>query len=239
MAEEEEKYKRLTLISLYQEHRPLFSKVESLMQQHQKYDYIIQYLNSKGFTLSKGSLSNLKNKLREREETGASLDELMDKRMKASIKDIPNDKITGYNPNDNIIAKLSENEDNEVLDSPKVYSNKQVLDLMIQKGMRALSAAPSVDLAPLIKALDLSEKYYGDKTRGLTGEALKQYRLINEAQFNAMREVILRYFPDPEKQQEVLDEMDKVTNELLSKLGANEEGKALLQALRDADLDVG
>lgn len=33
--------------------------------------------------------------------------------------------------------------------------------------------------------------------------------------------------------------MDKVTNELLSKLGANEEGKALLQALRDADLDVG
>lgn len=225
------KLEKLTLKKLI--NNPLLSsKVFTLMEQQKSYDYILRFLESKGYKMAKGSLTNLKKKVQESKEQGIPLTSMVDHRKKTSIDDVPDHKITGYTGKEDKPVVTD-----QAISATPIYSEEQVLESIISKGYKTLQESDYIDSNVLMKALDLHARYFGAKNRGLTGEALKQYQLINEAQQQAMKEVFFRYIP-ADKQKEALKEMDKRSKEILSQIGATKQGRELLKALQNANLSV-
>lgn len=204
----------------------LYSKVLTLLEQKKSYDYIINYLSTKGFKMSKGSLTNLTRKIDEANQEGKPIKDLADKRVKNGIDDVPDEKISGFTGKDTVSGKVE-----------PIYSEEQVLEKIISKGVKTIEESDFIDPKTLMKAIDLHAKYYGNKTRGLTSEGLKQYQLIMQAESTALRQVFFQYIPK-DKQAEALQAMEDETNKILTQIGVTKEGKELLKQLRKADLPL-
>lgn len=230
-----DQYKSLSLKELFDD-TPLFSKVVSLMQRKESYEFIIKYLNSKGKSISKGSLSNLKTKMRESEEQGIPLERLLDKRRKTSIKDVNKSNIVGFvgNNRTNSFDTTLKNVKRKLNSSP-VYSNQEVLETIIKKGMSSLEAMDDVaiDVGILMKATVLNQKYFGSKTGGLTAEAFKQYQLLVQAEIKSIGSVIAEFVPE-NKQEEAYKALDKKFKEEVAQVGQTENGQKLLKELKKA-----
>lgn len=227
--------KSISLIELFKD-KPLFSKVVSLMQRKESYDFIINYLNSKNKSISKGSLSNLKTKMVEAEERGVPLEDLLDRRRKTSVKDLKKSNIIGFSGKNKEKDATFKEIPHDLVEK-KVYSNQQVFESIIKKGMDSLANAEFIDTGTLIKAAELNEKYYGSKTGGLTTEAFKQYQLIIQAEIQAITQTVVRYVPESQ-QQEALDNIDKEFNKIISDIGKTEDGQTLLSALKKAGAEL-
>lgn len=214
----------------------LYPKVQTLFEQQKSYSFILRFLASKGYKMSKGSLTNLKNKMEESIKENKPINEIADKRTKDSIDDVDSNKIigfTGKRPPEKVAAQEEVAEVKPI----KIYSDEQVLDAIISKGAKTLEQSDYVDPNILMNALKLHAQYYGSKNRGLTAEGLKQYQLIMQSELAAVKEVLYRYVPK-EKQEEALNEMDKRTNELLKQIGVTKEGKELLKQLNKSGLTL-
>ena len=164
------------------------------------------------------------------------INEIADKRTKDSIDDVDSNKIigfTGKQPPEKVAAQEEVAEVKPI----KIYSDEQVLDAIISKGVKTLEQSDYVDPNIMMNALKLHAQYYGSKNRGLTAEGLKQYQLIMQSELAAVKEVLYRYVPK-EKQEEALNEMDKRTNELLKQIGVTKEGKELLKQLNKSGLTL-
>lgn len=211
----------------------LYSKVLTLMEQQKSYSYILRYLNSKGYKMAKGSLTNLKKKISEANQAGTTVSQIADKRNKDNIDDISDNKVVGFKGKNTVV-----NAQSAMTAIPiKIYSEDQILESIMSKGMKAIDESDYVDPQILLKAIDLHAKYFGQKSRGLTSEGLKQYQLIMQAEFMAVREVFFRYIPK-DKQEEALKAMDKETDKVLSQIGVTKQGKELIKELRKADLPL-
>lgn len=223
--------------------QPLYSKVVNMLDQKQSYRYILKYLATKGYKMSTAGLTHLKDKLTESRETGVPIEMLGDKRsskkeikehiaeQEASLEDVL-EHATGYTGE----VKNTEQETGVANPIP-VYSSEQLLEELLKKGMHTIQESDFIDLPIVLKTLELYEKYYGAKNRGLTGEALKQYQLIMQAQQTAMTEVFLQYVPKT-RQQEALEALEKRSQEILTQIGATKEGKELLKQLDRAGLEM-
>ena len=223
--------------------QPLYSKVVNMLDQKQSYRYILKYLATKNYKMSTAGLTHLKDKLKESRETGVPIEMLGDKRsskkelkeheaeQEDSLEDVL-EHATGYTGE----VKTTQPETGLAKPIP-VYSSEQLLEELLKKGMHTIQESDFIDLPMVLKSLELYEKYYGAKNRGLTGEALKQYQLIMQAQQTAMTEVFLQYVPKT-RQKEALDALEKRSQEILSQIGATKEGKELLKQLDRAGLDM-
>ena len=214
----------------------LYSKVQTLFEQHKSYNFILRFLASKGYKMSKGSLTNLKNKMEESIKEDKPISEIADKRTKDSIDDVDDNKIIGFTGKQTP-EKVKAQEEVAEVQPIKIYSDEQVLDAIISKGAKTLEESDYVDPNILMNALKLHAQYYGAKNRGLTAEGLKQYQLIMQSELAAVKEVLYRYVPK-EKQEEALTEMDKRTNDLLKQIGVTKEGKELLKQINKAGLTL-
>lgn len=232
---EDEGLTRLSIKELTSD-KLLYPKVQTLFEQQKSYSFILRFLASKGYKMSKGSLTNLKNKMEESIKENKPINEIADKRTKDSIDDVDSNKIigfTGKQPPEKVAAQEEVAEVKPI----KIYSDEQVLDAIISKGAKTLEESDYVDPNILMNALKLHAQYYGSKNRGLTAEGLKQYQLIMQSELAAVKEVLYRYVPK-EKQEEALNEMDKRTNELLKQIGVTKEGKELLKQLNKSGLTL-
>lgn len=232
---EDEGLTRLSIKELTSD-KLLYPKVQTLFEQQKSYNFILRFLASKGYKMSKGSLTNLKNKMEESIKENKPINEIADKRTKDSIDDVDSNKIigfTGKQPPEKVAAQEEVAEVKPI----KIYSDEQVLDAIISKGAKTLEESDYVDPNILMNALKLHAQYYGSKNRGLTAEGLKQYQLIMQSELAAVKEVLYRYVPK-EKQEEALSEMDKRTNDLLKQIGVTKEGKELLKQLNKAGLTL-
>lgn len=232
---EDEGLTRLSIKELTSD-KLLYPKVQTLFEQQKSYSFILRFLASKGYKMSKGSLTNLKNKMEESIKENKPINEIADKRTKDSIDDVDSNKIigfTGKQPPEKVAAQEEVAEVKPI----KIYSDEQVLDAIISKGAKTLEESDYVDPNILMNALKLHAQYYGSKNRGLTAEGLKQYQLIMQSELAAVKEVLYRYVPK-EKQEEALSEMDKRTNDLLKQIGVTKEGKELLKQLNKAGLTL-
>lgn len=232
---EDEGLTRLSIKELTSD-KLLYPKVQTLFEQQKSYSFILRFLASKGYKMSKGSLTNLKNKMEESIKENKPINEIADKRTKDSIDDVDSNKIigfTGKQPPEKVTAQEEVAEVKPI----KIYSDEQVLDAIISKGAKTLEESDYVDPNILMNALKLHAQYYGSKNRGLTAEGLKQYQLIMQSELAAVKEVLYRYVPK-EKQEEALNEMDKRTNELLKQIGVTKEGKELLKQLNKSGLTL-
>ena len=237
---------RLTLKQLYNK-RVLFTKVEALIEEGQTFDYLQEFLEHEGVEMSRGTLVNLKKKINEAKDTGVNLGDIIDRRGKAHIDDVPKGKLEGFtgevnpsegtgqlSPKDNGVTGVA----NSLRDSStNFWSTESVLDEVIQKGYESLNMMTVVDISYLLKAVEMKDKLHGAQTGGLTLDALKQYQIINEARVKAMQDVLMEYVPT-DKQEDALKEMDKAEREVLDNLEVSPDGRQLLVALRKEGLDL-
>lgn len=231
MAQNNDKGLKSLSIKELTDNKLLYSKVLTLMEQQKSYSYILRYLKSKGYKMAKGSLTNLKKKIEEANQEGKTVSQIADKRNKDSIDDIPNNKVIGFKG-----QKVQKNESVSAVPI-KIYSEEEILENIMSKGYKTIEESDYVDPQVLMKAIDLHAKYFGRKSRGLTSEGLKQYQLIMQAEFMAVREAFFRYI-SKDKQKEALETMDKETDKVLSQIGVTKQGKELLKQLRNADLPL-
>lgn len=236
--------KSITMKKLQDENPLVFDKVVQMLDTGRKQDFIISYLNSKGYKFSKQSLSAFRKKMIESREKNIPLDELLDKRRKDSINNVPAERIHGYSGNSTTPNLARQPEDNyhdavvggkAIPRNNTVYSVPQALEMIIQKGMNTIENVDVVDSGTLLKSIDLLSKYFPDN-RGLTQSALEQYQMIMQAQSQAIKDVLMAYVPK-EQIPEALQEMDDASKRYLDAYGADEEGRKLLDALTHANLE--
>lgn len=116
-----------------------------------------------------------------------------------------------------------------------VKNESQVLDGIIQLGYNALQHSPTVKLQDALRAIELKHKLTGGNHAGFTSYGLDQLRELEQAKFNAMVEVVMKYVPEDRleelqeaianaerdyyenKAPEFLEEYDKATEEELAK----------------------
>lgn len=238
--QQESELKKLGLKGLI-ENRVLYSKVYTMMSEKRSYSSIIRFLRNKGYSISKGTLTNLKRKIEESQESGIPLVEIVDgrtvesKRAKEyredeeekSIDDL-GDQVTGYTGSE-VVAP-----EGEV--SP-VYSSQQLLEQMLSKSMASIVETDYYDEKTILKVIDLYEKYYGTRSRGLTSEALKQYQILMNARDTAYSEVFMKYVPK-DKQKEAIRALEQSTREIINQVGVTKQGKELLKQLDRAGLEI-
>jgi len=116
-----------------------------------------------------------------------------------------------------------------------VKNTRQVLEGIIQLGYNALQHSPTVKLQDAMRAIELLDKLTGGNHGGFTSYGLDQLRELEQAKFNAMVEVVMKYVPEDKleelqeaiadaertyyetKAPEFLEEYDKATEEELAK----------------------
>lgn len=234
-------FKQLTLQKLYH-NQLLFSKVKAMLEKGCPYKDIVKFLNVKGYTISTGSLTNLKHKLEEAERSGISVEQLLDKRKKTSITQA---NVKGYVPTK--ATSTSQQQLAKDLDTAPVkfeinpkkayWSDNQVLDEIIEKGVRALDEVQVIDLPYLIKAIEIKERFFNKDTKGLTIDAIKQYEVLVQAQMAAVKDVVAKYVPE-DQQDAAYAEIHQRAQEAIDRLTITPEAKSLLAALQQAGLKV-
>lgn len=221
----------ITLKQLYN-NRPLFTKVEALIKKGKTFDFILDFLADEGKPMSRGTLANLKSKLKEAEDTGVNIRQLIDKRQKTGIAQVDPAKVSGY-------KGKADDSGGDVTGSAvkKFWSTQEVLEELIQKGFDTLQYTDAVDQKTLLQALQIYQSNFGDDTHGLSLDAIKQYQVISQARYKALLDVILKYIPE-DQQQNAFDDMDKAFDEALDHLEVSKDGKRLLTALSKQGIDL-
>lgn len=234
--------KQITMKDLMYDDPLVFDKVVQMIKTKRTYDFIIEYLNTKGYKYSKVSLVNFKKKVNQSIEEGIPLESLVDHNSKKRVTNVPSNRVHGYSPTKesptqsyNQAVSLRE-QGNAVPKTKKVYSIPQALESIIQKGMDVINETEMVDANTMLRSMELLSKYYPNNN-GLTQSALEQYQLIMHAQLLAVKDVLVSYVKEEDIPQ-ALEDMDNATNKYLDALGADEEGKALLDALTKANKNI-
>lgn len=234
------KKNKTTLKELYHD-KLVYSKVKAMLEDKYTYAEIIRFLHTKGYELSRGTISNLRSKLDESMHTGVSMDELIDKRKKSNVTKLPN--LTGFKgkPTDSNNTKdivVGETSKHPLLNGKtQFYSSEQVLDSIIDRGINLLNQTTYLDTGILMKALDLKAKYYSNDSKGLSIDALQQYQIITNAKLTALQQVVMEFIPK-DKQDLAFKKMDEAEQEVLNNVEMQDGGKDLIAALKKAGLDL-
>jgi hypothetical protein len=77
-----------------------------------------------------------------------------------------------------------------------VRNEMEVLDNIIQLGMSALTANPTIRLQDAMRAIELKTKLTGGAHGGLTQYGLDQLRELESSKFDAIIKVVLQYLPE-------------------------------------------
>lgn len=77
-----------------------------------------------------------------------------------------------------------------------VKNELEVLDSVIHLAMNALTNNPTIKIETALKAIELKNKLTDGKHAGLTNYGLDQLRELEQAKFNAMIQIVLKYVPE-------------------------------------------
>jgi hypothetical protein len=178
--------------------------------------------------------------MEESEQTGTPLIQLLDKRRKDRVSDLPN--VTGYQPGKEAPDKV---EDTPLPDIPlpkeqpeqTLNSPKELLELIMQKGYNAVRNLDVVDTGTTLKAADQWNKYYQQDSDGLTTSAIKQYQVLVMGELQGMMEVVSNYVPK-NHQEEAMNALKEWTDDYLKNVVSSEDGKRLVAELKEHGIDL-
>lgn len=77
-----------------------------------------------------------------------------------------------------------------------VKNEMDVLDAIVQRGFDALTQSPTIKIQDALRAIELKNKLTNGAHGGLTGYGLDQLREVEQAKFDAMVRVVLKYVPE-------------------------------------------
>lgn len=228
--------KQSKLLQLYN-NKLLRSKVDAMLDENKPFSYILNYLKTKKFYLSAGSLSNYRKKRIEALQKNIPLKDLIDRRKKGSII-----YLDTHNKDDNEDDPVEEEpfSPTSALSShpnPAYVSDIEFLDEIIGKAKKTLQGVEVLDVPLALKAIDLKDKLTGGNLHGMTIEGLRAYKLKEDALSDAMVSVIMSYIPE-DKHEEVYSALEKAQQDFYDNLDLTDGGKKLKKAVNDLGLDL-
>lgn len=116
-----------------------------------------------------------------------------------------------------------------------VKAEMEVLDMIIQKGYNSLLASPEIKVADAMKAIEMKNKLTQGAHGGLTGFGLDQLRELEQAKFDAIIQVVMKYLPEDkiEELQEAVSEAERVFYEQQAPEYAEEYEKAIQEGIEE------
>jgi len=220
------------LVQLYND-RKLATKVDNMLDEGQTYSYILDYLASKNFSMSKASLTNYKKKREEAIETGKPLIQLLDKRAKDNVSYIADKEVKPFSVVESGSSSSAQVHDLNKRDS--VYSDLELLDEVIRKGMKGLRAFDVVDTPLAMKAIELKAKLTGNSLNGLSLSGLKELHLRQASKEASLLEIVLKYIPE-ELHEDVFADLQAAEQEFYENLDLTSEEKRISEAIRRSGL---
>ncbi|AIW03206.1 hypothetical protein CPT_Mater49 [Bacillus phage Mater] len=232
------------LVQLYS-NRKLATKVDTMLDEGQTYDYIIEYCKSKGLSISKASLTNYKKKREEAIETGKPLLQLLDKRAKDNVTYITDKEVDSF-------KRKKKSEDSQYSDTESYRESAQVHDLgkvdnifhdlefldeIVRKGAKGLKQFDVVDTPLAMKAIELRAKITNNQLSGLSIAGLREIKMRQQARESALMEVIMAFVPE-DKHDELFSFMDSAEQAFYENLDLTEEDKRVTQALKSSGIDL-
>lgn len=166
------------------EHR---DQVDSMLLSGIAPDKISKWCKEQGFKISKQKLYDYRGMLQESVAKGITVEKLLG--MGAPTR-VP------------VILKALGVRDSRDL----VKSEMQVLDCVIQLGYNTMSNNPTLKINDALKAIELKHKLTGGNHGGLTEYGMEQLRELEEAKFNAIVKIVLKYVPE-DKHEELQEEL--------------------------------
>lgn len=214
---------RVTVEDIY-ENKLLSSKINLFIDDNKTLEFITSFANEQGVNVSLGTVRNYKKKREESIQKGVPMENLLDRRKK-----------TGN------IVELKGKEDNPVEDatdtggvykpsSEKVITINQVLEELIDKGMKGVRELPVVDPNILLKAITEYNKVNTGNS-GLTLQGVQELRLQVAAYEQSMKDIILTYIPE-EEHEEVLNAMQDAEDKYYRELDLTSQGKKIREELK-------
>lgn len=214
---------RVTVEDIY-ENKLLSSKINLFIDDNKTLEFITSFANEQGVNVSLGTVRNYKKKREESIQKGVPMENLLDRRKK-----------TGN------IVELKGKEDNPVEDatdtggvykpsSEKVITINQVLEELIDKGMKGVRELPVVDPNILLKAITEYNKV-NTGNGGLTLQGVQELRLQVAAYEQSMKDIILTYIPE-EEHEEVLNAMQDAEDKYYRELDLTSQGKKIREELK-------
>jgi len=218
------------LVQLYNNPK-LRSKVENMLDEGQTYEYILEYLRSKDFTMSKASLTNYKKKREEAIETGQPLIQLLDKRAKDNISYIADKEVKPFSKPESSSSSPATVHDMTKRDT--VFNDIELLDEVIAKSMKGVKQFDVVDIPLGMKAIELKAKLTGNSLNGLSLAGLRELSMRASAKEAIMLEVIMRFVPE-DQHDELFETMQEAEREFYENLDLTEEEKRISNSLKQA-----
>ena len=77
-----------------------------------------------------------------------------------------------------------------------VKNEMEVLDAIVQRGYDALTSSPTIKIQDALRAIELKNKLTQGQHAGLTGYGLDQLRDLEQAKFQSIVDVVLKYLPE-------------------------------------------
>lgn len=224
------------LVQLYNNRR-IATKVDNMLDEGLTYDYIVEFCESQGLSISKSSLTNYKQKREEAIRTNTPLIQLLDRRMKDNVTYIT--KKTEEKAKENTTQLYPEEGDDitSMNRAEKIYNDLEFLDDIISKGARGLKEFDVVDTPLAMKAIELKAKITNNQFSGLSMAGLREIQMRYRARESALTEVIMKYVPE-ELHDEMFDDMDEAEANFYENLDLTEEDKRATEAFKSAGLDL-
>ncbi|AII27957.1 hypothetical protein LD13_gp056 [Bacillus phage Bobb] len=221
------------LVQLYN-NRKVRSKVDMMLDEGQTYDYIIEFCKDNDLSISKASLTNYKKKREESIETGKPLLPLLDKRAKDNVAYIADKERTPQkNFADSQPSSPAQIHDIDKVDT--VFNDLELLDELIRKGFKGVKHFDVVDAPLALKALELKAKITNNQLGGMSIAGLREIRLRQHAKESAFMEVIMKYVPEAQQDQLLID-LEEAEKQFYENLDLTEEDKRLNKAIQQSGL---
>ncbi len=213
---------RVTLEDIYED-KILSSKINVFIDDGKTLEFITSFANAQGFKVSLGTIRNYKKKREESIQKGVPMESLLDRRKKTGniveLRDKEDRPLEEINGDGGIYKPGSE----------KVITINQVLEELIDKGMKGIKELPVVDPNILMKAIQEYNKV-NTGNGGLTLQGVQELRLQTAAYEQAMKDVLLTYIPE-DKHEEVLGKMQEAEDKYYRELDLTDQGKKIRSEL--------
>ena len=212
---------RVTLEDIY-ENKLLSSKINLFIDDNKTLEFITSFANEQGVNVSLGTVRNYKKKREESIQKGVPMETLLDRRKKTgNIVELKGKEDSPVStPGDGGVYKPA---------SEKVITINQVLEELIDKGMKGIRELPVVDPNILMKAVAEYNKV-NTGNGGLTLQGVQELRLQVAAYEQSMKDVLLSYIPE-DRHEEVLSAMQDAEDKYYRELDLTEQGKKIKEEL--------
>lgn len=243
-----------SLLSLYN-NTILRKQVEEALNIGTNYQEIIDLCQQQGVSISKSAITRYKKKLKEAEEQGIPVGELIagtlewERKINSSIESKDKNKHIANIKNELESQDLSEDPEHSELtmdDSTEVAENAdvdykylndvEVLDVMIHKGLGTALEQDGMAPQNTIKAIELKNKLTDGALRGMTVKGINALQTRQQKLSYVLSKVLIDYVPK-EKQEEARESLSKAEAEFNRNLDLDKDYLALKRALKAGGVD--